>query len=80
MAGEDGKGNRILNSRIVKVRISEIKVPNERLRHDIGDTDRLSMLIKTFGWVSPIVVTDGMRLVAGLRRLEALKKAGADHV
>jgi len=80
LAGEDNKVNRILNSRILKVKISEIKVPNERLRHDIGDTDHLSTLIKTFGWISPIVVTEDMRLVAGLRRLEALKKAGADHV
>ena len=80
MIGEDGKANRILNSRIVKVKISEIKVPGERLRADIGDTDQLSMLIKTFGWVSPIVVTEDMRLVAGLRRLEALKKAEADLV
>jgi len=80
LAGEDGKASRILSSRILKVRISEVKVPNERLRTDIGDTDRLSMSINTFSWVSPIVVTEDMRLVAGLRRLEALKKAGADHV
>jgi len=80
LAGEDNKASRILNSRILKVKISEIKVPNGRLRHDIGDTDQLSMMIRMFGWVSPIVVTEDMRLVAGLRRLEALKKAGADHV
>ncbi|GEM_PF-1907292 len=80
MAEEDSKSKRIQNSRIARVRISEIKVPRERLRHDIGDTNRLSMMIKMFGWVSPIVVTEDVRLVAGLRRLEALKKAGVDHV
>jgi DNA modification methylase len=80
LTGEDSKASRILNSRILKVKISKIKVPSERLRHDIGNTDQLSMMIRMFGWVSPIVVTEDMRLVAGLRRLEALKKAGADLV
>lgn len=63
----------------MKVRIGEIVV-GERRREDMGDIRELADSIKKYGLLHPVVVDDQMRLVAGGRRLEALKLLGWEEV
>ncbi len=54
------------------VRIDAIRVEN-RSRRDLGDLDALASSIEQVGLLHPPVVTPDMRLIAGERRLEAVK-------
>ncbi len=64
------------------VNINEVLVEN-RMRRDLGDIDQLSKSISENGLIQPIVLTSFqendlmiIKLVAGHRRYEALKKLG----
>ena len=48
----------------------------ERIRKDYGDIDELANSIKAIGLIHPIVVTRSFQLIAGERRLKAMKKLG----
>ena len=48
----------------------------ERHRHDLGRIDELANSIKAVGLLHPFVVTRDKRLIAGRRRLEAVKELG----
>ena len=61
------------------VRVDAIRVAN-RSRKDLGDTDALATSIEQVGLLHPPVVTADMRLVAGERRLEAVKILGWTEV
>ncbi len=57
---------------IVKaVKVKDIKITDDRAREDLGDIDALAMSIHRLGLLHPIIVTKGLVLVAGRRRLEA---------
>src|SRR5271163_1104636 len=45
-----------------------------RVRQDMGDIDELCNSIREVGLIQPIVLTRDYRLVAGERRLRALRK------
>jgi DNA modification methylase len=45
-----------------------------RVRSEMGDIDALAHSIKTFGLIQPIVLTPDLTLIAGGRRLEALRR------
>ncbi len=62
------------------VNIDSIRVGRGRIRRDVGDLTSLTRSITLLGWVSPIVVDEDLNLVAGYRRLEALRKGGVKHV
>lgn len=55
--------------------ITDIKV-DERVRKEMGDIDELANSIRSVGLIQPIVVTRDNKLVAGERRLRALKSIG----
>jgi ParB-like chromosome segregation protein Spo0J len=57
------------------VAVAEIVV-GERCRHNLGDVDALAANIKKDRLLHDIVLSPGMRLVAGYRRLEAVKRLG----
>jgi ParB-like chromosome segregation protein Spo0J len=57
------------------IEISKIQVKN-RIRKDFGDIDGLAESIQKLGLLQPIVVTPGMILIAGERRLTAVKQLG----
>jgi ParB/RepB/Spo0J family partition protein len=57
------------------IEIDKIKV-GDRHRKDLGDIDALAASIDRLKLMQPIVVTGDNRLVAGLRRLEAVRKLG----
>src|SRR6266404_5578850 len=68
------------------VNINEVLVEN-RMRRDLGDIEQLSKSISENGLIQPIVLTAGSDseyhlnvLVAGHRRLEALKKLGVKEL
>lgn len=63
----------------MKVRIDEIVV-GERRREDMGDIQELAESIGKYGLLHPVVVDEQSRLVAGGRRLEAIKLLGWQEV
>lgn len=63
----------------LKVPIADIVVA-DRHRRDLGDIDALAQSIKDLGLLQPVVVTPDMRLVAGARRLEAVKRNGEGEI
>lgn len=54
------------------VNIEDIKV-NDRIRKDFGNIQELADDIKENGLINPLVVTDSLELIAGERRLRALR-------
>jgi ParB family chromosome partitioning protein len=59
--------------------ISEIRV-GERHRKDLGDLDAMAASIRSVGLLHPLVITEDGSLVAGRRRLEAVRKLGRPTV
>lgn len=59
--------------------IVKIKV-GDRIREDFGNIDKLAENIKEHGLINPITVTPQYELIAGERRLRALKKLGYKQV
>lgn len=60
------------------IEISKI-VDAERIRVDLGDIDKLCTSIKTYGLIQPVVlgtIGDEITLIAGGRRLAALRRLG----
>lgn len=57
---------------IVELKPSEVKV-NERARKDLGDVKALAQTIKSQGQLNPILITPDNVLIAGERRLRAIK-------
>lgn len=61
------------------VRLDEIQV-GERGRSDLGDVKGLSESIDAIGLLHPVVVNEGMELVAGERRMAAVRLLGWTEV
>lgn len=49
---------------------------DERIRKDFGDLDELANSIRAIGLIHPIVITREYKLIAGERRLKAMRKLG----
>lgn len=60
------------------IALDKIKV-RKRVRAELGDIDALMDSIKTYGLMSPLVIDENNYLIAGGRRLEALKRLGAKN-
>jgi ParB family chromosome partitioning protein len=63
----------------MKFKVDQIKV-GRRHRRDMGDIDGLAKDIEEVGLLHPIVLNSDDVLVAGARRLDAVKKLGWDEV
>jgi N6-adenosine-specific RNA methylase IME4/ParB-like chromosome segregation protein Spo0J len=59
----------------VELSVEEITA-GPRHRRDLGDIDALAASIADVGLLQPVVVTPGKRLIAGARRLQAVKRLG----
>jgi len=70
----------VIEVKRVRVNIDSIKVPRDRIRRDLGDITHLAYVMRLFGWVDDILVDEDYVLVAGQRRLEALRKNGEKFV
>jgi N6-adenosine-specific RNA methylase IME4 len=55
-------------------------IVGDRHRKDMGDLRPLARSIAAVGLLQPLVVTTGLRLIAGRRRLEAVRSLGWDEV
>ena len=64
---------------LVVISIDEIKVKN-RIREDLGNLDGLVESIRTNGLIEPIIVDENHTLIAGGRRLVAVKRLGWDKI
>ena len=64
-----------INRRAVMLPIKAITV-GRRLRRDLGDIDALANSIADVGLLNPLTVTPGGRLIAGARRLAAVRQLG----
>ena len=62
-----------------QISITDIKIGN-RFRKDIGDITDLVNSIKNNGLLHPISITKNCILVAGRRRIEALRKLGFEQI
>jgi len=62
-----------------RVQTAEIVV-GKRVREELGNIDALAKSIDAYGLIFPIVLTRGLNLVSGLRRLEACKKLAKTEV
>lgn len=58
------------------VQVSDIWIGRGRFRRDLGDIESLANSIEAVGLIHPITVTPDLDLVAGRRRLEAVKSLG----
>ena len=58
-----------------EILIDKIKV-GQRFRKDLGDIDALVTSIVNLGLLQPVVLDSNYRLIAGFRRLEAVKRLG----
>lgn len=54
----------------------DLVIVKDRVRKDFGNLDELCDSIRAVGLIQPIVVTRDLQLIAGERRLRALKKIG----
>lgn len=63
----------------MKVLIKDIKI-KKRVRKDLGDIDLLADSIKRYGLMSPITINTQYELIAGHRRLEAMKSLGETEI
>lgn len=59
--------------------ISSVTI-EDRAREDLGDIPELAESIQKLGQITPILLTDDFKLVAGERRIRALQNLGADQV
>lgn len=55
-------------------------IVGDRIRKDMGDLDGLAASIKSEGLLNPLTVDGNFKLLAGQRRLEALRLLGIDRV
>ena len=64
--------------------VTELPLPpiriEGRFRRELGDIGALADSIAEVGLLHPVVVTPDHRLIAGERRLEAMRKLGRTHV
>ena len=66
----------------MEVKISDIRI-TDRIRKDNGDISELAESIKTHGLINPITLMEseeGYVLIAGFRRLSAMKALGWEQV
>lgn len=68
-----------MNTPIENVPIGSITV-GKRLRKDLGDIEVLAESIQTHGLLHPLTVDDDLTLIAGERRLRAMKLLGFEEV
>jgi len=63
----------------LKLKVSDIII-NKRIREEMGDISILMKSIKINGLINPITVSEKMELLAGFRRLEAVKTLGWHYI
>lgn len=56
-----------------RVKVSDIVVPADRIRTELGDIQNLALSIHKYGLMNAITVTDNLVLIAGERRLTAVR-------
>jgi hypothetical protein len=54
--------------------------PGNAKRHPKSQIAKISRSIQRFGFVNPVLVSDGGEIIAGEARVEAAKKAGLDRI
>ncbi len=64
---------------IHQVAVSDIQI-NQRVRRDLGNIAELKESIRKFGLINPIIVDQHFNLIAGHRRLEAVRALGFDYI
>lgn len=59
-----------------RMTINNIRVGDQRHRHDLGDLDGLAKSIRAVGLLHPVTVDEQGNLLAGARRLAACQSLG----
>lgn len=55
-------------------------IVKKRIRQDLGDLSKLMESIRTHGQINPILINSKRELIAGQRRLEAIKRLGWKNI
>jgi len=63
-----------------KVKVKNIKVPEHRIREELGDIKGLAESIRKFGLLHPLVLDKNMTLISAERRLKAIQMLGWEEV
>jgi hypothetical protein len=81
LKGLNGKGEKEMTARKpITMKVADIKV-GKRFRQDMGDIEALIQSIQQVGGLlQPLVVNDDGHLIAGRRRLEAVRQLRLQHV
>lgn len=64
----------------MRVKLRDIKVPNERARKEFDDIDKLAVSIQEFGLLQPLLLDKELNLIAGERRYKACSLLELDEV
>ena len=63
----------------MQIPIDEIII-KKRIRQDLGDLSKLMESIRNYGQINPILINSKRELIAGQRRLEAIKRLGWKNI
>jgi len=63
----------------MQIPVNEIIV-KKRIRQDLGDLSKLMESIRTHGQINPVLINSKRELIAGQRRLEAIKRLGWKNI
>lgn len=55
-------------------------IVKKRIRQDLGDLSKLMESIRTHGQINPVLINSNRELIAGQRRLEAIKRLGWKNI
>lgn len=64
----------------MKVKLSDINIPDGRFREDFGDIEELAESIKEFGLIQLPVLDEDMNIIAGERRIRACKYLNLEEI
>lgn len=63
----------------MQIPVNDIIV-RKRIRQDLGDLSKLMESIRTHGQINPVLINSRRELIAGQRRLEAIKRLGWKNI
>lgn len=70
----------MLNNEFAQIAVDSIIINPDRQRKKVANTSELAASISRLGLIHPIVVTPSLELVAGERRLTAIRSLGWTHI
>lgn len=65
---------------LIDVPLDQLQIPSRELRkHPKSQIEKLKQSLETYGWVSPILIEQHNKLIAGVARVRAAQELGLTH-